>query len=67
MQHYCHKHNREMIDVCPICGQPVDVYSRVVGYLRPVKTWNDGKQQEFRERTEYDLPESGKTETQDKQ
>ena len=29
---------------------PVEVYSRVVGYFRPVQNWNRGKQQEFSER-----------------
>ncbi len=40
---------------CPKCiiEQPCEVYSRVVGYLRPVKSWNQGKQQEFKERKEY--------------
>jgi ribonucleoside-triphosphate reductase (formate) len=33
--------------ICSICGQETEVYSRVVGYLRPVKQWNDGKQSEF--------------------
>lgn len=31
-----------------------ETYSRVVGYLRPVNQWNDGKQEEFRLRTRYD-------------
>jgi ribonucleoside-triphosphate reductase (formate) len=35
---------------CPHCGKPCEVYSRVVGYLRPVRKWNRGKQQEFAER-----------------
>ena len=34
---------------------PCEVYSRVVGYLRPVKNWNQGKQQEFKERKVYEL------------
>ena len=38
---------------CSECGQQTEVYSRIVGYLRPVGTWNDGKQQEFRDRTPY--------------
>ncbi len=42
-----------MVDACPECGQPVEVYSRVCGYLRPVRTWNDGKQQEFADRAEF--------------
>lgn len=33
--------------------QDCEVYSRVVGYLRPVSQWNKGKQQEFEERKEY--------------
>jgi len=32
---------------CSVCGKETEVYSRVVGYLRPVKQWNDGKQAEF--------------------
>jgi len=38
---------------CPKCGEETEVYSRVVGYLRPVRQWNDGKQSEFRERRHY--------------
>jgi anaerobic ribonucleoside-triphosphate reductase len=32
---------------------PCEVYSRIVGYLRPVQNWNKGKQQEFGERRTY--------------
>ena len=32
---------------CPTCGAECEVYSRVVGYLRPVDQWNEGKQAEF--------------------
>jgi ribonucleoside-triphosphate reductase (formate) len=43
---------------CPQCTikQPCEVYSRVVGYLRPVRQWNEGKQEEFKQRKEYKLP-----------
>lgn len=34
-----------------------EVYSRIVGYLRPVSDWNKGKQQEFSERKTYDVPQ----------
>ena len=34
-----------------------EVYSRVVGYLRPVNQWNDGKRAEFDIRKEYEAPE----------
>lgn len=33
--------------------QPCEVYSRVNGYLRPVKQWNDAKTAEFSDRLEY--------------
>ena len=39
---------------CPICGARCEVYSRVVGYLRPVDQWNDGKQAEFAMRRNFD-------------
>ena len=39
-----------------------ETYSRIVGYLRPVNQWNDGKQEEFQLRTRYDqYPESSDT------
>jgi len=38
--------------------QDCEVYSRVVGYLRPVKQWNKGKRQEFKEREEYKRKET---------
>jgi anaerobic ribonucleoside-triphosphate reductase len=37
-------------EVCSRCGQECEVYSRVVGYLRPLKQWNRGKQEEFKMR-----------------
>jgi ribonucleoside-triphosphate reductase len=39
---------------CPICQAKCEVYSRVVGYLRPVDQWNDGKQSEFTIRQTFD-------------
>ncbi len=47
-----HKH-------CPKCAQnnettDCEVFSRIVGYIRPVVQWNDGKQQEFKERKLFD-------------
>ncbi len=39
---------------CPVCGAPSEVYSRVVGYLRPVDQWNNGKQEEFSMRNTFD-------------
>jgi ribonucleoside-triphosphate reductase len=40
---------------CPKCGeaQPCEVYSRVVGYLRPVQQWNRGKKAEYHQRKPF--------------
>jgi len=38
---------------CPECGKECEIFSRVVGYIRPVKQWNKGKQQEYSDRVEY--------------
>lgn len=38
---------------CPECGAETEVYSRVVGYLRPVNQWNKGKREEFRKRKTF--------------
>lgn len=37
------------------CGRETEVFSRVTGYHRPIKNWNRGKQEEFKERANYDL------------
>lgn len=51
----CHVHGfiKGEVHKCPECGDNTEVYSRIVGYLRPVSTWNDGKKQEFKERVTY--------------
>lgn len=48
--------------LCPQCAikQPCEVYSRVVGYLRPVQQWNDGKREEFKGRREYRIFQDAK-------
>lgn len=43
---------------CPICGKEAEVYSRITGYYRPVKNWNAGKTQEFKQRKTYEISES---------
>ena len=40
---------------CAECSQDTEIYSRVVGYLRPVKQWNTGKQAEFKMRKTFEL------------
>ena len=39
--------------ICPTCNSEAEVYSRVVGYYRPVQFWNNGKVQEFSEREKF--------------
>ncbi|MBN2484479.1 MAG: ribonucleoside triphosphate reductase [Bacteroidales bacterium] len=39
---------------CPKCGAESEVYSRIVGYMRPVKQWNSGKREEFKDRKLFD-------------
>ena len=41
--------------ICPNCEQKTEIYSRVVGYIRPVDQWNKGKQAEFSDRKEFEL------------
>lgn len=43
---------------CPTCGKTAEVYSRITGYYRPVQNWNDGKSQEYKNRTLYDVDNS---------
>ena len=43
---------------CPECGEEAEVYSRITGYYRPVKNWNDGKAQEYKDRKVYNIAES---------
>ena len=38
---------------CPYCGRDAEVYSRITGYYRPVRNWNDGKVSEFKNRRTY--------------
>ncbi|MCH4193320.1 MAG: ribonucleoside triphosphate reductase [Butyrivibrio sp.] len=38
---------------CPTCGKDAEVYSRITGYYRPIRNWNDGKVSEYRSRKTY--------------
>ncbi len=40
---------------CPTCGEETEVYTRVVGYYRPVSMWNRGKQQEYKDRIMFKI------------
>ncbi|MGB9810700.1 MAG: ribonucleoside triphosphate reductase [Dictyoglomus turgidum] len=50
-----HGYQRGSHEKCPICGRETEIYSRVVGYYRPVKSWNKGKQEEFKLRKTFIL------------
>lgn len=43
------------VSKCPKCGEDTEIYSRITGYYRPVKNWNDGKSKEYKMRCTYDL------------
>ncbi|EKD46235.1 MAG: hypothetical protein ACD_68C00078G0002, partial [uncultured bacterium] len=45
------------VPVCDKCGETCEVYSRIVGYLRPVNQWNNGKKAEFGMRKKYQIQE----------
>ncbi len=51
----CEEHGyiRGEYNTCPLCGKETEIYSRVVGYYRPVQNWNKGKKEEFKERKVY--------------
>ena len=49
---------------CSICHQETEVYSRVVGYLRPIKQWNSGKQAEYGDRKTFKVAEDADIERQ---
>ncbi|MFZ4396930.1 MAG: ribonucleoside triphosphate reductase [Kiritimatiellia bacterium] len=48
-----HGYLRGEVRRCPDCQSETEVYSRVVGYLRPVQQWNEGKQAEFEQRSTF--------------
>jgi len=43
---------------CPQCGREAEVWTRVVGFHRPVQSWNKGKQEEYKDRQEFDADSS---------
>jgi ribonucleoside-triphosphate reductase len=53
-----HGYLRGEVSPCPTCGGETEIYSRVVGYLRPVSQWNAGKQAEFSLRSRFRLEDA---------
>ena len=47
---------------CPVCGKETEVYSRITGYYRPVRNWNEGKVSEFKNRKTYEKWETDSSE-----
>ncbi|MDI6705526.1 MAG: ribonucleoside triphosphate reductase [Bacillota bacterium] len=43
---------------CPQCGQEAEVWTRVVGFHRPVQSWNNGKKEEYKDRLEFEVEEA---------
>lgn len=37
------------------CNEVTEVFQRITGYYRPVKNWNKGKQEEFKDRVSYNV------------
>ncbi|MFX0087397.1 MAG: ribonucleoside triphosphate reductase, partial [Candidatus Hodarchaeota archaeon] len=60
-----HKYIKGKHFECPICGKQTEVYSRIVGYFRPISKWNDGKTQEFNERKVFKIGKSSLSDMQD--
>lgn len=52
------------VNVCPTCNHETEVYSRITGYYRPLKNWNDGKKAEFETRLEYKVSDDRHNEMQ---
>lgn len=45
----------QTLHVVKVKRVPTEIYSRVVGYFRPVSNWNEGKKEEFKDRTEFKI------------
>ena len=54
-----HGYLRGECATCPVCGGDTEIYSRIVGYLRPVNQWNEGKRAEFDMRNRYCIEPCG--------
>jgi len=50
-----HKYLAGEVPSCPHCGKTTEIWTRVVGYHRPVQNWNDGKQEEYKDRVTFSV------------
>ena len=53
-----HGYLKGEVEVCPDCGEECEIYSRIVGYIRPVSQWNKGKRAEFKARKTFVIDEA---------
>ena len=63
---HCNEELEENTNFCPECGEKAEVYSRITGYYRPIKNWNDGKSKEYKMRKVYNLNGSCEGKTKNK-
>lgn len=50
-----HKYLPGEVYECPICQEKTEVWTRIVGYHRPVQNWNEGKQEEYQDRLTFEI------------
>lgn len=50
-----HGYLKGEVSECPICKQTTEIWSRITGYYRPLKNWNNGKLSEYNQRKEYEF------------
>ena len=55
-----HRYIAGEVDTCPVCKAKTDTYTRVVGYLKPMSRFNEGKVEEFKNRKYYDVSDVDK-------
>jgi len=62
-----HGYSAGRVDKCEKCGADTEVYSRIVGYIRPIQQWNHGKRAEFDDRKTYKMTTGKKVEEEEKE
>ena len=52
---YVYGYLKGEVSECPTCKQTTEIWSRITGYYRPLKNWNNGKLSEYNQRKEYEF------------
>lgn len=55
------------VEKCDKCGKETEIYSRIVGYIRPIQQWNNGKRAEFDDRKTYKIAIGKKKEAEEEE